>query len=218
MSALAPLDDVTVEDAVAALDEGAARRLTDRIRGALVLAHGLLGDAYAGRAHEALGYGTGAAGWTAYCAAEFTAEGMVRLPVDQRRAVVAQLRGRGMSTRAIATGLGVAVGTVAADAAQLERGPESTVTSLDGRRRPAVVTTPTTPATRVPTTERALAALLAAGCEGLTRVELGKRLRVRRGSSTPVLSALARQGRAVRTTTYRDGSAVYLHPRWTAGT
>lgn len=54
--------------------------------------------------------------------------------------------------------------------------------------------------------------LLDAGQRGLTRVELGRKLGVRHGSSTPVLSAWPGRARAVRTTSYRAGSGVYMHP------
>ena len=118
------------------LDAAAARALTDRIRGSLVAAHDGLVAAFQGRAWTALDYPS----WDAYCAAEFAAARMVRLDREQRREIVAELRAAGMSTRAIASGLGAPQRTIADDVARLSETAQSaprTVTSLDGHRRPA---------------------------------------------------------------------------------
>lgn len=67
--------------------------------------------------------------------------------------------------------------------------------------------------------QRAEAALLAAGPSGLTVHELTALARRGRwpgathhGAISPLLVALVRQGRAERTTTYRQGAAVHLSP------
>ena len=59
--------------AVQALDRDAARAATDRLVLTLSAAHDQLIGLWRQRAHEALGYGTGVPGWTAYCKAEFGA-------------------------------------------------------------------------------------------------------------------------------------------------
>jgi hypothetical protein len=120
-----------------------ARRLTERIRySALAVRDGmeklqaLVEEAQAGQAHVALGYKS----WTAYLADTLGQEPL-RLARDQRQELVGYLAGEGMSTRAIAPIVGVSVGQAHADkvAATVQelnsRAP--TVTSLDGRQRPA---------------------------------------------------------------------------------
>ena len=114
-----------------------ARTLTDEIRQTLRVGHGLIIRAFKGRAWTALGYKT----WDDYCAGEFNEARMVRLDRDQRREIVAEMHEAGMSTRAIANGLGVSQFPVREDIAAL-RGtsqysePER-VTSTDGRSMPA---------------------------------------------------------------------------------
>lgn len=113
-----------------------ARELTLRIKGALFVAHDLLIKCFEGRADRALGYDS----WDDYCAGEFAEARMVRLSREQRREIVGQMREAGMSTRAIASGLGIGSGTAARDAqATAPSGADDVhnVTSLDGRRRPA---------------------------------------------------------------------------------
>lgn len=73
--------------------------------------------------------------------------------VDDRREVVSELRESGMSTRAIASAVGVSDGTVRTDLDQLRSSTQlpETITGLDGKTRPARVTqtTRTTEATKV---------------------------------------------------------------------
>ena len=88
-----------------------ARDLTDRIRQTLTISHDLITAACLGRAWAALGYDS----WDAYCTGEFAEARMVRLDRDQRREIVAEMDAAGMSTRAIASGLGVARNTVKDD-------------------------------------------------------------------------------------------------------
>ena len=99
------VDIVTGEvvDAEIALSASAARALTDRIRQTLTVGHDLLIQAFTGGAWIALGYET----WDAYCQGEFTEARMVKLDREQRREFVAEMRAAGMSSRAIASGLGV---------------------------------------------------------------------------------------------------------------
>lgn len=117
-----------------------ATELTERIRATLHTGHKLLLAAWRGRAHEAMGY-AGAEGWARYCSEEFAQARMLRIDAETRREIVAEMRAGGMSTRAIASGLGVSQSTAATDAAATDQnrsdGPPAMVTSLDGRRRPA---------------------------------------------------------------------------------
>ena len=115
---LRPMLPVDFPDEVT-LDEAAARRLTERIRLlASSLAEqvdkiiGLIDEARAGRADAALGYTS----WTAYVGTEF-ADALPRLDRSQRRDVVAQLKAKGMSSRAIAPVVGASVATVKRDVA-----------------------------------------------------------------------------------------------------
>lgn len=78
------------------------------------------------------------ASWEALCDSRGWTR-RVALPRPERREVVERLRQEGMSTRAIAAAVGASKSTVSDDLAQLSDSgqlPES-VTSLDGRTRPA---------------------------------------------------------------------------------
>lgn len=109
------VDTITGEVYEAGLTPFEARALTDEIRQTLTVGHDLLIRAYEGRAWTALGYES----WDVYCAGEFSEARMVRLDREQRREIVAEMREAGMSTRAIATGLGVSKNTVTEDIAQV---------------------------------------------------------------------------------------------------
>ena len=115
-----------------------ARRLTERIRltahsarDSIEKLHVLVAEAKDGNAHEALGY----ASWTAYLA-DVLGEEPLRLARDQRQELVGYLSGEGMSTRAIAPIVGVSKSTVQNWTDETPTRP-ATVTSLDGRLRPA---------------------------------------------------------------------------------
>lgn len=197
------------------LDELSARRLTDQIRGTLAVAYELLGDAWAGRAWIPLGY----ASWDEYCAAEFADARRIKLPVAQRRELVAGYRGRGMSERAISTGLGVSAGTVHSDVVAVDM-QAAEVVSLDGRRRPSKTreaSRDASPAVSAPAAatvaDRTVQLVAATGTRGMTVKELCKKARVHHGQASGALSRLHRQGRIVRTVDYRDGCAAYVvHP------
>lgn len=103
--------------AVATMSEHDARRITERIRltaftarESLEKLQALVAEAQEGQAHVALGY----ASWTAYLA-DVLGEEPLRLPRDQRQALVGYLAGEGMSTRAIAPIVGVDNATVHRD-------------------------------------------------------------------------------------------------------
>jgi hypothetical protein len=172
-----------------ALDVAAARRLTRRLQDALTLALDLLQQAHDGHAWRVLGYES----WPAYCAAELPQLAQLRLPLDERRAAVATLRGRGMSLRAIGAPLGLAPNTVRADldAAGVQL---ATVTSLDGRQRPAAAPA-SAPRPRVAKTDRAVALVAAAGPDGLTVRDLVKATRWNQCQASATLHRLAAAGR-----------------------
>ena len=120
------------------LSEAEARAITEKIRSGLETIWLLIVEAYHKRADQALGYGS----WDAYVLAEFGGCAL-RVPREDRPEMVRSLRSQEMSTRAIATALGVSERTVrrdldkttAANAAVEE--PIATVVGLDGRRQPA---------------------------------------------------------------------------------
>lgn len=92
-----------------------ARRLTDRIKVAVEGTWHLIEEAYLSRAWSALGYTS----WDDYCTREFGTS-RLRLPREDRQEVVASLREIGMSTRAIAAGIGVQQKTVVNDLQQVK--------------------------------------------------------------------------------------------------
>lgn len=115
----------------------AAQQLTERIRGTLQGAWEDICTAYTRQAWSALGYPS----WDAYCHAEFNHQQMIRLDREQRQEIVAEMRGAGMSTRAIGSALGVDHKTVVGHLRTSvgENSPTdcpaaSTVTGVDGKR------------------------------------------------------------------------------------
>lgn len=197
---------------LASLDAVAARKLTAELRGSLSISLNLLTEAWERRVWVPLEYPS----WDEYCSAELPELRQLRLPVPDRRAQVALMRGKGMSTRAMASGLGVSVGTVHADLQELDI-QLATVTSLDGRRRPGAAGDQVAEVKpRLTNTDRCVALVASAGADGLTWRELGKRAKWHHGQASGALSTVHRQGRLVRTTTYRAGCAVYVVPAGSA--
>lgn len=124
------VDTVTGEVIDVAMTAEQARDLTDRIRQTLTIGHGLIVEAFRGAAWSALGYDT----WDAYCAGEFAEARMVRLDREQRREIVAEMRQAGMSSRAIASGLGVNKDTVNDDIRSAGGNPPpAPITGTDGK-------------------------------------------------------------------------------------
>lgn len=121
------------------LDE--AKRRVDRVKSGVERIWDDLVVLYRERAWSVLGYQS----WDALCDAEFGGT-RIALPRQQRQEVVCDLRESGMSTRAIASAVGVAVGTVASDLAATVQNrtvdQPATITGLDGRTR---TTTPARP-------------------------------------------------------------------------
>jgi hypothetical protein len=87
-----------------------ARALTDRIKRDTESLWELIKQAYLGRAWIALNY----LSWDVYCANEFGSL-RLRLPREEREAVVRSLLELGLSNRAVASTLGVSEGTVRND-------------------------------------------------------------------------------------------------------
>lgn len=176
------------------LDVARARRLTDQLRQALDVAVELLGEAFEGRAWEALGY----ASWEAYTAAELPQLAILGkgMPVGERVATVAALRGKGMGLRPIASALGLGLATTkrAADAGGVQL---ATVTSLDGRARPGKTGQENTGRTRPRLTNVARAVLVVreAGDAGVTVHEVTRRLRLSQSATSALLCRLAGDGR-----------------------
>lgn len=127
-------------DLLPVMDPADARRLTERIRlTATTFAESrdklidLVGQAKAGNAHVALGYGS----WTDYLA-DVLGDEPLRLARDDRRELVAALAAEGMSTRAIAPIVGVGDSTVQRDLTPAPSGapapaPRPAITGRDGK-------------------------------------------------------------------------------------
>jgi hypothetical protein len=179
---------VSAAAAAGPLDVARARRLTAQLREALTLAVELLEQAYDGQAWRALGYGS----WVDYCAAELPQLAQLRIPVEERRSAVAELRGRGWSVRAIAAPLGLSAGTVHSDL-KATGTTLATVTSLDGRQRPASAgERPAAP--RLSNVARAALIVREAGPGGITVRALCARTRWHHGQASATLTRLAQSG------------------------
>jgi hypothetical protein len=206
-----------LEKAPLILTEIGARKLTDRIRQQLTTVDADLARAYECSAHQLLGHAT----WAAYCAAEFLDLTHVKLSVPARQERVKALRLVGASERAIAAAAGVSPALVHADLVELrERGElddaDATVTSLDGRKRPARTGPESRAAAQVE--RHGLTILMheawqrVAGCgdAGMTCLELEKRARWRHGRASSLLHRLERAGLVERTGAFREGYGVYV--------
>jgi hypothetical protein len=192
-------DGVTISRDAAApvmLSRTGARRLTDRIRGSLERTLRGLVDAWNGRAHEALGYGEGAAGWQAYVAAEFGDLKLLLLPADERRELVESMTEQGMSRREVAANLGISAGTVSH--------------IVKGRPVRDDVVVVVEPPTGLSKRDRAWQLVAEQGERGLTALELSEVTGWTGGSSTGTMSDLKRQGRVVAVAVFRRGYAAHV--------
>lgn len=140
--------DLSTGEVLDVMTEADARRITERIRltasnarEALEKLPRLIEEARAGSAHVTLGY----ASWTAYLAAVLGEEPL-RLPRDQRQEIVGYLAGEGLSTRAIASVVGVSVGQTHADrvAAGVQQLNTSQPERIDRETGEVLPRTPTT--------------------------------------------------------------------------
>lgn len=177
--------------AFAPLDVARVRRTLRDLRSKLSEAVALLGELYDGRAWVALGLPS----WEALCAQELPELGQL-LTLAERKSLVVDLRQRGMSLRAAAAPAGVSAATAKSwtDAAGVQL---ATVTSLDGRVRPAVAPGETVTRPRLTNVARAILVVREAGDAGVTVHQLGKRLRLNQCATSALLSRLARDGRLV---------------------
>jgi transposase len=192
--AAAPLDLITVR-----------RKLRD-VREALAGAVALLGELYDGRAWIALGY----VNWQELVDAELP-ELKQLLTVDEKKAVVIQLRQRGMSLRGAAAPAGVSAATAKTWLDDADVRPEKT-RSLDGRIRPASVETVKPRLTNV---ARAILVVRGAGEDGVTVHDLAAKLRLNQCAVSALLSRLAADGRLVyRRPAKRGQTGTYVEPQW----
>src|SRR5205085_777326 len=115
------------------------------------------------------------------------------LTVAEKRAVVLELRQRGMSLRAAAAPAGVSAATAKtwADDAGVQL---ASVTSLDGRVRPGSSTSTST-RPRLTNVARAMLVVREVGDAGVTVHDLTRRLRLHHGPTSALLSRLAADGR-----------------------
>lgn len=125
---------------LASLEISEARQRLERVKSGVERIWDDLVALYQGRAWIVLGY----ASWESLCDAELDGA-RIALPRQQRQEVVCDLRGAGMSTRAIASAVGVHHSTVADDLATVGNPTVDVVTGLDGRTRTATPVRPTAP-------------------------------------------------------------------------
>lgn len=177
-----------------------ARRLTDEIRGHLTGAIVKLGLAREGGADEVLGYET----WHAYVEAEFGDLRELRLPVVERRALVASMRADDLSVRQIAGKLGVSVGTVHADLPETQE--KATVHQLHPEPAPA-------PWQDLPKTDQVVILIGMQGDRGLTCRELELETGWHHGVASGPLSRCRRQHRVRGTGLIRASYEVYVVDR-----
>lgn len=112
--------------------ESIARARVERIRGHISAAWADIVAAHRDRDWITLGYES----WDSMCEGEFSGA-RIALPLEDRRAIVGDLRAEGMSTRAIGSALGVGQSTVRRDLSTEPNGSVDRITGLDGKSRPA---------------------------------------------------------------------------------
>jgi hypothetical protein len=198
---------VSAQPAAAPLDLITVRRKLRDVRQALAGAVTLLGELYDGQAWKTLGYAT----WAELCETELP-ELQQLLTVGEKKALVVELRQQGKSLRAAAAPVGVSAATAKTwlDDAGVQL---ATVTSLDGRVRPASssVAKPATP--RLTNVARAILIVRGAEAAGVTVHELAKRLRLNQCAASALLSRLAADGRLVyRRPAKRGQTGTYVTP------
>lgn len=148
----------------------------------------------------------------------------LRLATEDRDAVALAMRAEGASYSKVQRRLDISAGTVR-NILNLhgDPAPEKTV-GEDGRARSARALQPSIPASDgtpvlplvngIGRDNHTVKVVTAAGPTGLTVHELCKRAKVKQGAASISLSRVHRAGRLVRTTTYRDGCAVYVDPQF----
>lgn len=185
--------NTTTERAPVILTAAGARKLTARLRDAVVVADQLLVQAYTGQAWLALGHAT----WKDYVAAELPQLQLLQVKGELRLERVQGLLDNGLSQGAVATVLDVGKGTVNRDREQLlARGwtPPATVVASDGRTM-AATQAPVTRAPRPRKTNRTVELVRAAGASGLDVRDVQKALRCERNEASATLTRLHAAGR-----------------------
>lgn len=186
---------VDVEEIRQDLTREEAQALTVTIRSGMDRVHGMLIDAYRGRAWIVLGY----ASWEAYCDGELQGA-RPKLPQTERREVVGEMRQAGMSQRAIGTALGVAPGTVNRDLSSVQNrtvdpegddDPSSPIVGVNGKtyQRPVTPPAPTDPFEGWTSEERRMRTTVEGGGTAVASL---------RGAHTRVIGWAEREGLYVR--------------------
>jgi hypothetical protein len=182
---------VSAAPAAAPLDLVTVRRKLREARQALAAAVELLGELYDGQAWKALGY----VSWAELCDAELP-ELKQLLTAGEKRSLVVDLRQRGMSLRAAAAPAGISAATAKTwlDDAGVQL---ATVTSLDGRVRPASSSVAKPDKPRLTNVARAVLIVRGAGEDGATVHDVTAKLRLNQCAVSALLSRLAADGRLV---------------------
>jgi hypothetical protein len=183
-----------------------ARRLTARIRDALVLADELLVQLWDGRGWSALGYDS----FAAYCAGELPALQLVKLRADERRRRIAPLVAAGASIGDLAAATGAGRGTLHADLQRPELAAlrPDVVISADGRRRQARTPAEVVPAPAAPALPFVVQLLALLGERGpLTALQVEQLTGRRSSSVAPALHRLHDAGRVTYTAGAKRGRA-----------
>lgn len=127
--------------ALAGIEITEARQRLERVKSGVERIWDDLVALYQGRAWLVLGYQS----WEALCDSEFDGA-RIALPRQQRQEIVCDLREAGMSTRAIASAVGVTQMTVVRDLGATETNVSvESILSLDGRTRTATPVRPPAP-------------------------------------------------------------------------
>jgi len=195
--------------AAAPLDVARIRKTIREVRKSLATARDVLAGLHAELAPTKGWTKLGHTSWEALCAAELP-ELPELLTLTQKRELAVALRRQGLSYRAAAAPAGVSprsVQTWAEDAGVVL----ATVTSLDGRERPAKAAA-AAPAPVVSGAQRTVDLVAAAGERGLTVRELCKKTGWHHGQASGQLSRLAARRRVRAVAVFRDGCATYRTP------
>lgn len=186
--------------AATSLDVARIRSKIAQARELLAGARELLAELYEARAWVALGLDS----WADLCAAELPELAQLLTLAERQSLVVELRRDHGLSLRAAAAPAGVAPNTARKwlDQAGVQL---ATVTSLDGRQRPAT-SAPAARRPRVAKVDRVVQLVVDAGPDGLSVFELMERTRWRQSSAAAALCRLAKPGgRIVYVTPARRG-------------
>jgi hypothetical protein len=199
--ALSPAVIVSDTHAPAILSRVGARRLTDEIRRDLGNAILKLQIAREGEAHTALGY----AHWHEYVIAEFGDLKELRMPVGERRALVASFCEAGASVTDIVKALGFSRGCIQGDRVALgisAAKPAGQVIDLHESEP--------NPYEGLSCPEEALLRIAAQGDRGLTCAELEMETGWKHQTASPTLRRLERRGRVRRDGRIRQAFGVYV--------